>query len=65
MKLILISLITLSATMLTGCGSCSRSAAYLTGYSRTCVGGVSYLQFPSGVTPEYQADGKLKTCSND
>ena len=29
---------------------------------RFCVNGVSYLQFPSGVTVEYTPDGKIKTC---
>lgn len=46
-----------------GCGNFSRTTAQLTGYSRQCVGGVSYLQFPSGVTVEYLPDGKVKTCS--
>lgn len=50
------------STMLSGCGWFERQAAVVTGYSRVCVAGVSYLQFPSGVTVEYTKDGKVKTC---
>jgi hypothetical protein len=28
----------------------------------TCQNGVSYLQFASGVSVEYQKDGTIKTC---
>jgi hypothetical protein len=60
MKLILI---TLSALVLTGCGWFDRYVvANTTGYSRTCVEGVVYLQFPSGATPQYNIDGSLKGC---
>lgn len=45
-----------------GCGSMSRSVANMTGYSRTCIGGVSYLQFPSGVTVEWTPEGKVRGC---
>jgi adenylate kinase len=37
---------------LTGCGK-STVGADFTGYSKVCVDGVQYLQFPSGVTPQY------------
>lgn len=47
---------------LTGCGQIGRTTASLTGYSRSCVEGVSYLQFTSGVTVEYAPDGHVKTC---
>jgi hypothetical protein len=33
------------------------------GWSRTCVAGVSYLQFPSGVSVEWTSAGRVKTCS--
>jgi hypothetical protein len=46
-----------------GCGNLNREVAKFTGYSRSCVDGVSYLQFPSGVTVEYTPNGKIKTCS--
>lgn len=49
--------------MLAGCGVFGRMEAGATGYSRSCVDGVSYLQFVSGVTVEYTRDGKIKTCS--
>lgn len=45
-----------------GCGSLGRQVASLTGWSKTCVEGVSYLQFPSGVTVQYGTDGKIVTC---
>ena len=48
---------------LSGCGWFDRYfTANLTGWSRTCVEGVAYLQFPSGVTVEYTVEGKIKTC---
>jgi hypothetical protein len=60
MKLILIAV---SALVLTGCGWFDRYVvANATGYSRTCVDGVTYLQFPSGATPQYNIDGSLKGC---
>lgn len=50
-------------TTLGGCGWADRYfTANITGYSRECVEGVSYLQFPSGVTVQYTTDGKIKTC---
>lgn len=54
--------VVLVSLTLTGCGWFDRKIASLTGYSRVCVEGVTYLQFTSGVTPQYQADGKLVTC---
>ncbi len=34
------------------------------GYSRACVNGVSYLQFPNGsTTVEFTKDGTIKTCN--
>lgn len=45
-----------------GCGSLGRQVAQFTGWSKTCVEGVSYLQFPSGVTVQYGTDGKIVTC---
>lgn len=51
-----------SLLLLAGCGGYERMSAAVTGWSRICVGGVSYLQFVSGVTVEYSRDGKIKTC---
>jgi len=35
-----------------------------TGWSRTCVAGVSYLQFTSGASVEWTPAGKVKACSD-
>jgi hypothetical protein len=35
----------------------------MTGYSRVCVDGVSYLQFVSGVTVEYMRGGGVRGCN--
>lgn len=48
--------------LLSGCGAMSRGCAVTTGYDRVCVDGVSYLQFPSGVSVEYNADGTVRKC---
>lgn len=48
---------------LSGCGWFDRKIiANITGFARTCVDGVSYLQFPSGVSVEYGRDSKVKSC---
>ena len=52
----------LFSVALTGCGKLSRAQAVWTGYAVECVEGVSYLQFPSGVTVQYTPEGKIKTC---
>jgi hypothetical protein len=60
MKLILIAL---SALALTGCGWFDRYVvANTVGYSKTCVEGVTYLQFPSGVTPQLNIEGQPVAC---
>lgn len=51
------------ALSLAACGKTSRMTANLTGYSRSCVDGVEYLQFPSGVTVAYNPDGSVKKCN--
>lgn len=33
------------------------------GSSETCVDGVKYLQFPSGVTVKYNSNGSIATCN--
>lgn len=49
---------------LSGCGAIDRSLASLTGdASKTCVDGVEYLQFTSGVSVAYTKDGRVKTCN--
>jgi len=60
MKIILIAL---SALALTGCGWFDRYVvANTVGYSKICIEGVTYLQFPSGVTPQLNIDGRPVTC---
>ena len=59
MKLIPLLLIGL---LLSGCGYVNRTVATVTGEEEVCVDGVSYLQFPSGVTVKYQRDGFIATC---
>ena len=45
------------------CGGCHRTVANWTdGWSRLCVDGVSYLQFSSGATVEYNPNGTVKVC---
>lgn len=46
----------------TSCGQLSRMIGYVTGWSRICVDGISYIQFTSGASIEYTQDGKIKTC---
>ena len=49
---------------LAGCGQVDRAIATATGQpSETCVSGVLYLQFTSGASVKYQADGKIAQCS--
>ena len=59
-----ITALALAATLsLTGCGWFDRAVvASVTGSARTCIDGVSYLQFASGVTVEYTRESKVKTC---
>jgi hypothetical protein len=48
--------------MLAGCGLFNRSCAQIKGTSETCYCGVSYIQFPSGVSVKYDQNGKIVTC---
>lgn len=57
-KLILIT----AVLTLSGCGSFDREIAKLTGYANSCIDGVLYYQFASGVTVAYNKDGSIKTC---
>jgi len=60
MKILVIILLTLT---LSGCGFFDRYVtANVTGYAETCVDGVLYYQFPSGVTVAYNTDGSVKAC---
>lgn len=51
------------ALSLVGCGAAERSIANWTGYSKQCIEGVSYLQFPSGATVQVDQTGKPVTCT--
>lgn len=59
MKLLVILVVAIS---LMGCGKVDRLEASLTGYAKTCIDGVQYLQFTSGATVQYDANGKVVTC---
>jgi uncharacterized protein YceK len=51
------------ATILSGCGSMDRSLAKLTGdATKTCVDGVTYLQFTSGAAVQVDRDNKPVPC---
>lgn len=52
----------LSCLMLSGCGMFDRAIAHYTGYSKICVDGVQYIQFTSGASVAYDANGKVKVC---
>jgi hypothetical protein len=51
----------MTSTAATAAATASASAS--TGWSRVCVGGVSYLQFTSGASVEWTPAGKVKTCN--
>lgn len=51
-----------SAVVLSGCGYFDRKFASLTGSAESCVDGVMYLQFASGVTVKYARDGGIVRC---
>lgn len=51
------------AISLTGCGIWHKTVADTTGWTTVCVNGVSYLQFPHGVTPERTITNALVPCS--
>ena len=48
--------------MLVGCGRVERTIANVTGYSTQCIDGVEYIQFASGASVAYNADGSIKKC---
>ena len=49
----IIFFVLLSVFVLSGCGSEEQTKAKFTGYSKICIEGVYYLQFPSGVSVMY------------
>ena len=50
-------------TMLSACGAGDRLGAHLTGYTKICVDGVTYLQFTSGASVQIDKNGKVITCN--
>lgn len=57
------TLITIALTLtLAACGQVDRMGAQLTGYSKLCVEGISYLQFTSGATVQVNAQGLPMQC---
>ena len=62
-RLGLLSLVSSLVLLVAGCGRVDRSIAGWTGKgAETCVDGVLYLQFTSGVTVKYRPDGTVATC---
>ena len=56
-------LFVLLALMLSGCGKLDRLFVAITGdASETCHDGVTYLQFTSGASVKYNADGTIAKC---
>ncbi len=57
------AVIVISTTLfVTSCGWIDRNISALTGYSKMCVDGVSYLQFTSGASVQYDIYGKPVAC---
>ena len=60
MKYVILAVLALS---LGACGKIDRSIASWTGAaSKTCIDGVTYLQFTSGATVQVDANGKPVAC---
>lgn len=53
----------LTASLVTGCGWFDRQVSSFTGgATKTCIDGVTYLQFTSGATVQVDATGKPIPC---
>jgi hypothetical protein len=61
MKYLLIAAL---AVGLSGCGWVQRQQAHYAGHTKVCVEGVTYLQFPTGTTPQVTLDGKPVPCGS-
>lgn len=61
-KLISVSIVSILALTLAGCGKISRITANFTGYDTVCVAGVQYIQFSSGATVQVDQTGKPISC---
>lgn len=49
---------------LSGCGMVGHENARLSGYSKLCVDGITYLQFTSGAAVQVDKTGNPVTCIN-
>lgn len=47
---------------LTACGAADRMGASITGFAKSCVDGVTYLQFASGAAVQVDQNGKPVAC---
>lgn len=56
-------IVALLALCLTGCGGANKVGAVFGGYVKTCVEGVTYLQFPSGAALMVDITGKPVGCT--
>lgn len=62
-KRFLITIVAIASVLgLSACGKVDRTIASYTGYSKTCVDGVSYIQFTSGASVQYDKKGNVVTC---
>jgi len=52
-----------AAIILSGCGYLNRGMASISGYTKVCVDGVTYLQFPSGVAVQVDRTGAPVACN--
>ena len=59
MKLLLVVLMVFNCS----CGKIDLFTAKIKGNTRTCIEGVEYIQFPSGVSVAYTEEGRIKTCN--
>lgn len=58
------SIVIFVAVLVSGCGAADRFAANITGSaSKTCVDGVTYLQFTSGAAMQVDRTGKPVACN--
>lgn len=62
MRQISLAALAVLCLVLAGCGQMERATAAWTGYSTMCVQGVSYIQFTSGASVQYNIDGSIKRC---
>lgn len=62
MRTIVAGLVILLVLGLPACGVWERTVGQITGFSRICVDGVLYYQFPSGASVAYTPEGKVRAC---